>query len=108
MTGEFDEFMVHTVTVDAYQGEGGMGTIYAPTTGPVPCLIDDTRAMVRTSAGDTVVSETSLYVIDKAWAASFVPESVVHLPDRDATVIKASNRDSGPLDLPDHLKIALT
>ncbi|WP_181034117.1 hypothetical protein [Arthrobacter sp. GMC3] len=100
--------MVHAVTVDPYQGEGGMVTIYGPTAGPVPCFIDDTRAMVRTMAGDTVVSETTLYVVDKAWTGSFPPESIVHLPGRDATVIKVSNRDSGDLGLPDHLKIALT
>lgn len=108
MSNDFDEFMVHTVTVDPYQGEGGLGTIYAPTTGPIPCFIDDTRAVVRTAAGDTAVSETTLWIVDKAWAGSFPPESIVHLPTRDATVIRTSDADSGALDLPDHLKIVLT
>lgn len=108
MTNEFDEFMVQTVTVDPYQGEGGMGTIYAPTAGPVPCFIDDTRALVRTSAGDTVVSETTLWIVDKAWLPSFPPESIVHLPTRDATVIRLSDAESGALELPDHFKVVLT
>lgn len=105
---EFAEFMVHTVTVDPYQGESGMGTIYAPTVGPVPCFIDDTRSVVRTSAGDTAVSETTLWIVDKEWVGSFPPESIVHLPTRDATVIKTTDADSGDLDLPDHLKVVLT
>lgn len=108
MTSEFDEFMVQTVTVDAYQGEGGMGTVYHPTVGPVPCFIDDTQTLVRTSAGDTVTSETTLWIVDKEWMPSFPPESIVHLPTRDATVIRLSDAESGPLELPDHFRVVLT
>jgi hypothetical protein len=105
---DFDDFMVHTVTVDTYTGEGMFGTQYAPTSGPVQCFKDDTRKLVRSAGGDQVVSETTLWIMDKTTKALFVPESIVHLPDRDATVISCGDHDSGDLALPDHLEVALT
>jgi len=105
---EFDEFLQHTVTVDTWTGEGMFGTEYAPTSGPVPCFKDDTRKLVRSAGGDQVVSETTLWVFDKTHKPKFVPESIVHLPDRDATVISCGDADSGTLGLPDHLQIVLT
>lgn len=105
--------MVHTVTVDTYSGEGPFGNTYAPTSAPVPCLIDDTEGLARTANGDTVTSTTALWIVDLTKLDLFAPESIVHLPAmrypaRDATVLRVTTADSGPLDLPDHLQVVLT
>lgn len=105
---DFDEFMVHTVTVDTYQGEGPFGNAFQPTSPPVPCLIEDTRGLVRTATGDTITSTTTLWIADRLHKVLFAPESIVHLEDRDATVLNVTDADSGPLGLPDHLKVMLT
>ena len=44
----------------------------------------------------------------KEHAPIFLPESLVHLPDRVSTVIRCKTADSGPLDLPDHIAVTLT
>jgi hypothetical protein len=105
---EFDEFMVHEVTVDTKSGEDAWGNTTTGTSEPVPCLIDDTVGLSRTANGDTVTSATTLWITDMTKRDLFAPESIVHLPDRDATVLSVTTADSGPLDLPDHLKVVLT
>jgi hypothetical protein len=106
--GEFDEFMVHAVTVDTKSGEDAWGNTTAATSDPVPCLIDDTVGLTRTASGDTVTSTTTLWITDLTKRDLFAPESIVHLPDRDATVLRVTTADSGQLGLPDHLQVVLT
>lgn len=111
---ELDEFMVHTITVRTLTGAGGMGTVYAdpvvlsPTT-ENGVLIDDQRRLVRGQDAAEVISETTIYDIDMTHAALFTAGSLVTLPSlREATVLTVAVRDSGDLDLPDHIEIALT
>ncbi len=111
---ELAEFMVHTVTVQPMLGAGGMGAIRgAPMTlspgadGGV--FVDDRRRLVRALDGTEVVSETTVHDVNLDHAALFTPGSLVTLPSgRVATVIVIAVHDSGDLDLPDHLEVALT
>lgn len=113
---DFDEFFVHTASVETYLGEGSNGARYAPAV-TVACFADDSRKLVRNGKGDQVISETTLYTsIDNV--ALFVEKSRVTMindpdsdnitPQRTALVIKVNANDSGTLDLPDHLAVSLT
>jgi hypothetical protein len=103
----FEEFMVHTVTVETHGGEDPLGNTHTTLSDPVQGFLDDTRALVRNAAGDQVVSESTFYT-GKEHKDLFAPESLVHLPDRVATVIRVKVADSGPLGLPDHVAVVLT
>ena len=107
MIAGFEEFMVHEVTVETKTGEDPWGNVNTVLSDPIPGFLDDTRALVRNAGGDQVVSESTFYT-GTEHAATFAPESLVHLPDRVATVIRCKTADSGPLDLPDHVAVVLT
>lgn len=104
---EFAEFMIHTVTVETHAGEDPWGNINTVLSAPIKGFLDDSRQLVRSAAGDQVVSESTFYT-GKEHKALFKPESLVHLPDRVATVISTKVADSGTLGLPDHLAVVLT
>lgn len=113
MSNDFAEFMVHTITVRALTGSGGMGDTYAdpvtfsPGTGDA-VMVDDHRRLVRSASGSEVTSESTIYDTDLAHAPMYAPGSEVTLPSgRVATVITTAVRDSGGL-LPDHLEAACT
>lgn len=94
----------HEVTVEAYQGDGAYGAVYAaPVT--VRCMVDDRRRLVRTAEGDEAVSETTLYVGDLT--ADIPPESRVTVNGRTTTVLGVSRHDGAGLPTPDHLEVAL-
>lgn len=107
------EFFVHTATVETLAGTTGYGVdLFAapitldPATGN-GCFIDDTRRMVRSSDGEQVISETTLYTYP-ANAPYFVPNSRVTIRGVISRVITVNLNDSGPLDLPDHVAVTLT
>lgn len=105
MTDDLADFWVHTVTVEALTGSGGMGDTYAA---PVPllCFVDDKRRLVRSASGEEVISETTIYAPK---GTSLPDQSRVNLPSgRAALVISTSIFDSAALDLPDHIVLALT
>jgi hypothetical protein len=104
---DFEEFMVHTVTVETKSGEDPWGNTNTALSDPITGFLDDTRQLVRSVSGDQVVSESTFYT-GKEHAHLFLPESLVHLPDRVSTVIRCKKADSGPLDLPDHIAVTLT
>lgn len=104
---DFDEFMVHTVTVETYAGEGPFGNTTSPESDPIPCLIEDSVGLTRTATGDTVSTTATLWIMDKSYRDKFAPESIVHLNGRTATVLNVTDADSGSLGLPDHLKVVL-
>jgi hypothetical protein len=103
----FEEFMVHTVTVETKSGEDPFGNVNTVTSDPIAGFLDDSRALVRNASGDQAVSESTFYT-GKEHQSLFAPESLVHLPDRTATVIRCKLADSGPLGLPDHIAVVLT
>ncbi|MDQ5861564.1 MAG: hypothetical protein M3536_04790 [Actinomycetota bacterium] len=104
---DFEEFMIHPVQVETKSGEDPWGNTTSTLSAVVLGFLDDSRALVRNAAGDQVVSESTFYT-GKEHKALFVPESLVHLPDRVATVIRCKVADSGPLQLPDHVAVTLT
>lgn len=104
--GDFDEFYVHTVSVETLSGGGPMGDTYLPAV-TVPCLIDEQTQLVRGPGGDEVVSNSTLYM-DKKHYSKFTPESPVTYRNHRATVLSRSLYDSGPMNLPDHCEIALS
>ena len=105
---DFDEFMVHTVTVETHAGEGPFGNTTSPESDPIPCLIEDSQGLSRTATGDTVSTTATLWIMDTTQRDKFTPESIVHLNGRTATVLRIEEADSGSLGLPDHLKVVLT
>ncbi len=104
---EFDEFWVHTVSVETLIGTGAYGDVHAePVT--VSCFVEDKRRLVRNNDGKEVVSETTLYgPVERSLV--WTPGSLVTLPSgRVATVITPASHTSGDLDLPDHAEASLT
>jgi hypothetical protein len=106
MIGDLDPFWVHTVTVTTLTGTGGMGDVYAAPAVLV-CFVDDKVRLVRGPDAREVVSSSTVYA--PAGTTSLTPGSLVDLPSgRRATIITTAVRDSGGLDLPDHVEAALT
>jgi hypothetical protein len=103
----FEEFMVHTVTVETKSGEDPWGNVNTTVSDPITGFLDDTRQLVRSASGDQVVAESTFYTGEEH-RDLFKPESLVNLPDRVSTVIRCKTADSGPLDLPDHIAVTLT
>lgn len=103
---ELEDFYVHTVAVRTLTGSGAWGDTYEDHAG-VRCFVDDSRTMVRDEQGTEVVSSSTL-TCPVEYAGIFAPGSTVALPHREATVIGVAHAESGPLDLPDHIEVALT
>lgn len=103
---ELNDFLVHTVTITPKTGDGAYGPVFGPPVPDVPAWVDEQTRLVRDSDGVEVVSSATVY----ARAGTVAPPgSRLVLPSgRDAEVIACTVRDSGPLDLPDHVEIALT
>lgn len=108
MSGEFDDdfFTIHTVTVETFLGSGAFGDVYAD---PVDVVgfMDGSRKIVRDATGQQVVSESQFYT-NIAKAPLFVTDSKVTYAGASSLVIKVNPNDSGFLDLPDHVEVALT
>jgi hypothetical protein len=94
----------HEVTVEAYEGDGAYGPVYAaPVT--VRCFLDQKTRTVVDKEGQEVVSHGTLYA---PLATVCPPESRITLPNGDtATVINALRHDGGGLPTPDHLEVQL-
>jgi hypothetical protein len=99
-------FAVHAVSVETQSGEGGLGDVYSAPVN-VAGFLDYTQQLVRTLAGDEVVSLASFYTnLDQA--PLFVLDSRVTLPDGTvAYVLQAARRDDGGLTGLDHLEVNL-
>lgn len=106
MDDELDEFWVHEIEVQTYQGPGPFGDEYGPPV-VVPCFADHKRQLVRDSNGREVTSEATI-IGPAEDGERFKPGSLVDLGGRERTVISLAVRASGPLDLPDHFEAATT
>lgn len=98
-----------TVTVEAYQGSGAYGDVYATPVDVTPCVVEDTRRLVRVQTQDAVgaeaVSSTTVYAPPDTPAP---PGSRVILPSgRVARVLAVARLDDHGLGLPAHVEIAL-
>ncbi|GAA3330656.1 hypothetical protein HP467_07240 [Curtobacterium albidum] len=103
---ELDEFWVHTITVETLLGEGGDGTVYAPPV-EVPCFIDGGSKITRTATGEQLVVAAPVYA-PLEHAGTLTAGSKVTVRGRPARILAVTVYDSGTLDLPDHVQIALT
>lgn len=98
-----------TISVEAYQGSGGYGPVYAAAADVTPCVVEDTRRLVRVqtqdAAGAEQVSPTTVYApLD----ATVPPGSRVTLPSgRVAKVLAVSRNEAHGHPLPEHLEINL-
>lgn len=104
--GDLDEFYIHTVSVETFEGTGAYGDVYSE---PVEVVgwLEDRRKLVRDKDGQEVVS-SSMFMCDNEHLDKFTPDSRVTLPRRTASVIGVGDFNSGALELPDHLEIDLT
>jgi hypothetical protein len=103
---DLDDMFVHTLTVETYLGEGGTGTLYAAPV-DVPCLIDGGVKVVRTATGEQLVTNAPVYA-PLEHAATLAAESRVTIRGATARVLAVTVYESGDLDLPDHVQVALT
>ncbi|XTZ18188.1 hypothetical protein ACQSSU_12840 [Micromonospora echinospora] len=97
-----------TVTVEAYAGSGGRGPVYAAPVAVSPCVVEDTRRLVRVqtqdAAGAEQVSSTTVY----APLATVCPAgSRVTAAGRTARVLAVARVEAHGLPLPEHLEISL-
>ncbi|MEU5624286.1 hypothetical protein [Streptomyces tendae] len=94
----------HRVRVEAYEGSGSKGDIYAsPET--VRCLIDEKTQQV-TSPGGQIVTSGSSYIARPDHRPP--PNSRVTLPDgRVTTVITIARADGGRLPVPSNTQVFL-
>jgi hypothetical protein len=104
---ELASFWVHTITVRTWEGTTGDGDDVLSDPVTVPCFVTRRRRFVRNANGDQVVSESAASM-DVTWAATVAVDARVTLDDGSSTtVISAALSTSGPLDLPDRLKVYL-
>lgn len=96
--------LVHTVTVEAYQGDSAYEPQYAAPVA-VRCLLEQKIRTVRNREGQEVVSSGTFYAPLETVCPA---ESRITLPDNSqTTVIAALPRDGGGLPTPDHLEVQL-
>lgn len=105
---DLDCFWVHEVQVSKYLGTSGRGGDVWADPVPVQCWVEDVIKLVRDTNGAEVVSSATLATALTA-ADPFAPNSKVQLPSgRVARVLTVSRGDSGSMELPDHIEVALT
>lgn len=98
----------HTVSVQQLEGAGAYGDRFAAQVDGIVCMRDDKVRLVRNSDGDEVTSQTTLYM-RLAQEPRFPAGSLVHLPNRVATVIGYARRDDGGvMGSWQHLEVTLT
>ena len=98
-----------TVTVEAYEGSGAYGPVYAAPVDVGPCVVEDSIRLVRVqtqdAAGAEQVSSTTVYC---PLATVAPPGSRVTLPSgRVARVLAASRIEAHGHPLPEHLELAV-
>jgi hypothetical protein len=103
-----EDWWQHTVDVRTYAGTGAYGDVYETHNG-IACWVEETRKWVRSATGEQIVSESQVFT-DTANYDWFKPDSEVTIREGQpkSKVITRSLHDSGDLDLPDHVEIALT
>lgn len=108
MTDPLADWWVHDIQVERKTGAGAYGDTYAsPET--VTGLIDDTRRLVRTGAGEETMSSASVFL---PIGTTDVPlGSRVTLPaafgGRGSTVIAVARHEAGSQPVPAHIEIHL-
>ena len=102
---ELDEFYIHTVAVETYEGSGAAGDVYALPQ-YVTGFLEGQVKLIRDATGQQVVA-SSRFFTDTEYAGIFTPDSRVTIDGRVSYVISQNRNDSGALHLPDHAEIYL-
>jgi hypothetical protein len=99
-----------TVSVEAYEGSGAYGDVFASPADVGPCVVDDTNrrvaAQTQGAEGGEVVSSTTVFAPPGTVAP---PGSRVTLPwnGRVTRVLATSFLDDHGLGLPEHVELSL-
>lgn len=97
-----------TVTVEAYEGSGAYGPVYATPVEVTPCVVEDTRRLVRVqtqdAAGTEQVSSTTVYAPPGTVCP---PGSRITWAGRTSRVLARSDLSAHGLPLPEHVELAL-
>lgn len=104
---DLDEFYVHTVSLETYQGTNGYGEDVFAGAVNVTGFLDDSRKLVRGQAQEQVISESQFYTRPEN-GALFTAESRVTSGGVVSRVIRVNVNTSGTLALPDHAVVLLT
>ncbi len=99
----------HTITVEAYQGPGARGPVYATAVDVTPCVVQHTRRRVPVqtadAAGGIVTSSTTVWCPPGTIAP---PNSRVTLPSGAVTrVLTTDALDAHGHELPEHVELSL-
>lgn len=94
----------HTVTVEAYLGDGGRGPLYGAAQS-VPCYLEQKTRMTRAPDGRQVTSSSQVYC---DLGPAVTTQSRVTLPDgRTPAVLQVASYDTKGLVGVDHMEIWL-
>lgn len=97
-----------TISVEAYQGSGAYGPIYAAPADVTPCVVEQTRRLVRVqtqdAAGQEQVSSTTVYAPPGTVCP---PGSRVTWNGRTSRVLARSDISAHGLPLPEHAELNL-
>lgn len=97
-----------TVTVEALTGSGGYGAVFAAPVAVTPCVVDETRRMVRLQTQDAAGKEQLSSTTVWAPPATVCPAgSRVTYNGRTAKVLASAQILAHGHDLPEHVEISL-
>ena len=98
-----------TITVEAYEGAGAYGDVFAAPAVVTPCVVEDTTRKVTVQTGDAEGSERlSATTVYGPLSATVPPGSRVTLPSGRITGVLAVARVTAHgHPLPEHLEISL-
>lgn len=102
---ELDEFWIHTITVETFEGSGAAGDVYSVPQ-YVAGFLEGKVTLVRDATGQQVVS-SSRFLTATEYTDIFTPDSRVTIDGRVSYVIAQARHDSGAMHLPDHAEIYL-
>lgn len=99
------DLLIHTVTVEPYEGRSSVGPIYGEPF-ELDCMRQGGNRLVRDTDGNERVSSVTLYAAP-GQAAAVPAGSRVTLDNGGVTTVMSSvDHDSGPLGAPDHTEVA--
>lgn len=97
-----------TVSVQAYEGSGAYGPVYAAAADVTPCVVEQTRRLVRVQTADAdgaeQVSSTTVYAPP---GTTCPPGSLVTWSGRTSVVLAREDLDDHGLNLPSHAELSL-
>lgn len=102
---DLDEFLVHTVTVETWQGTTATGVEQYAAAVTIPCYLESARKLVAVGDGEHVRFATTLYAHPQHGPV-FQPRSRVHIDDHPTPgrVVEV-NVNTLTADFPEHVEV---